>query len=286
MPGRFSISFPGRRDHDDPWFRIGTLDVTTAVLVPLLCVVSMFVWSASPALLAHLDLWPPDVRAGQVWRVVTWPLANEPDFWTLITLAIFWYFGRELERMVGRVRFLWLLVWLAVVPGIVGTALDLYQAGIRPIELAVFVVFCLELPQVRFFGAVPAWGFALAIVGVEILQLIGLRDSDGIALLAVSLATALLVARSFGLLSHYAWIPNLRPGSARTGSRPERRRKRAKSGNTVVSGPWQGSAPAHSADEQAELDALLDTINARGFDSLSRDEKARLNELSKKLRGR
>lgn len=286
MPGRFSISFPGRRDHDDPWFRIGTLDVTTAVLVPLLCVVSMFVWSASPALLAHLDLWPPDVRAGQVWRVVTWPLANEPDFWTLITLAIFWYFGRELERMVGRVRFLWLLVWLAVVPGIVGTALDLYQAGIRPIELAVFVVFCLELPQVRFFGAVPAWGFALAIVGVEILQLIGLRDSDGIVLLAVSLATALLVARSFGLLSHYAWIPNLRPGSARTGGRPERRRKQSKGGSAVVNGPWQGSAPAHSADEQAELDALLDTINARGFDSLSREEKARLNELSKKLRGR
>ncbi|MEY4606551.1 MAG: hypothetical protein RLY45_1311, partial [Actinomycetota bacterium] len=32
MAGRFSLSFPGRRDEDDPWFRIGNLDVTTSVL--------------------------------------------------------------------------------------------------------------------------------------------------------------------------------------------------------------------------------------------------------------
>ena len=285
MPGRFNLSFPGRRDHDDPWFRVGTVDVTTAVLVPALCVLSMLIWAVDPSLLAHLDLWPPDVRNGQVWRIVTWPLANEPDFWTLITLAIFWYFGRELERMVGRVRFLWLLVWIAVVPGAVGTALDLYQAGIRPIELAVFVVFCLELPQVRFFGAIPAWGFALAIVGVEVLQLVGVRNGDGIVLLAVSLATALLVARTFGLLTNYTFIPNLRPARS-TRSTSERRPRARKGGQRVVAGPWQGSTPAHSADEQHELDSLLDKINAQGLDALSRDEKARLNELSKKLRGR
>ena len=80
MPGRFNLSFPGRRDHDDPWFRVGTVDVTTAVLVPALCVLSMLIWAVDPSLLAHLDLWPPDVRNGQVWRIVTWPLANEPDF--------------------------------------------------------------------------------------------------------------------------------------------------------------------------------------------------------------
>ena len=285
MPGRFNLSFPGRRDHDDPWFRVGTVDVTTAVLVPALCVLSMLIWAVDPSLLAHLDLWPPDVRNGQVWRIVTWPLANEPDFWTLITLAIFWYFGRELERMVGRVRFLWLLVWIAVVPGAVGTALDLYQAGIRPIELAVFVVFCLELPQVRFFGAIPAWGFALAIVGVEVLQLVGVRNGDGIVLLAVSLATALLVARTFGLLTNYTFIPNLRPARS-TRNTSERRPRARKGGQRVVAGPWQGSTPAHSADEQHELDSLLDKINAQGLDALSRDEKARLNELSKKLRGR
>ncbi len=35
MAGRFSFSVPGRRNASDPWFRIGTLDVKTTMLVVL-----------------------------------------------------------------------------------------------------------------------------------------------------------------------------------------------------------------------------------------------------------
>jgi hypothetical protein len=44
------------------------------------------------------------------------------------------------------------------------------------------------------------------------------------------------------------------------------------------------SAP--SAADQIELDALLDKIGANGMDSLTGDEKKRLNDLSKRLRNR
>ncbi len=43
-----------------------------------------------------------------------------------------------------------------------------------------------------------------------------------------------------------------------------------------------GPSPA----DQIELDMLLDKIGATGMDSLSRGEKQRLNDLSKRLRGR
>jgi membrane associated rhomboid family serine protease len=283
MPGRFQISFPGRRDHDDPWFRVGTLDVTTSVLVPALCVVSMFVWAANPEFLRPLVLFASDVRHGQVWRLVTWPLANDPDIWTALTIAMLWYFGRELERMIGRVKFAWMLLLLAVIPGLVGTLLDINQAGIRPVEIAIFCVFCMELPDVRFFGGIPAWVLAVVIVGIEVLQLIGLRLPELIVLLAASLATALLAGRAFGVLTQYEWIPNLsRQGSRH--SRGRRRRSSRSSGQSVVAGPWAGSNAPNSRD-QNELDALLDKISANGIDSLARGEKARLNELSKKLRG-
>lgn len=279
MSGRFQISFPGRRDHDDPWFRVGALDVTTSVLVPALCVISMFVWAANPEFLDPLILWVADVRHGQLWRVVTWPLANDPNLWTVLTIAMLWYFGRELERMIGRKRFAWMLLWLAVIPGLVGTGLDINQAGIRSVEIAVFCVFCMALPDVRFFGGIPAWVFAVVIVGVEVLQLLGLRESERIVLLAVSLATALLTGRAFGVLTQYDWIPNL-------GRRPSKQKRAARrSGQTVVAGPWSGSSAPDPRD-QYELDALLDKISANGIDSLGRNEKARLNELSKKLRGR
>ena len=101
MAGRFSFSVPGRRNAGDPWFRIGTLDVSTTVLVVLGCVASMFVWAIDPAILNNFILWPPAVREGELWRLFTWPFANEPSLWTVITLAIFWYFGREIEGLLG-----------------------------------------------------------------------------------------------------------------------------------------------------------------------------------------
>ena len=128
---------------------------------------------------------------------------------------------------------------------------------------------------------------AAAIVGLELLQLTGMRQQSLILVLLASLATAALAGRAFGLLAEYAWIPRL--GSGRPSRSPAaRRQKRSRSSRgakgQVVSGPW--APPAHSADEQAELDGLLDKIGAQGMDALSRSEKERLNELSKKLRGR
>ena len=283
MPGRFSLSFPGRRDRDDPWFRVGTVDVTSALLVAGLCVVGLFVWAADPTLLEPIILWPDRVLHGQVWRLVTWPLANEPDFWTALNILMLWFFGRELERMIGRNRFLWLLVMLAVVPGIVATGLDIGGAGIRQVEIAVFCLFCAEMPNVRFFGGIKAWWFAAGIVGLELLQLTGMRQQSLILVLLASLATAALAGRSFGLLADHAWIPRL-GGGRPTRSRRTRGRSGRSSGPTVVAGPWE--PPAHSVHEQAELDGLLDKISSAGMDSLSRSEKERLNELSKKLRGR
>jgi hypothetical protein len=62
-------------------------------------------------------------------------------------------------------------------------------------------------------------------------------------------------------------------------------------GKTVVEGPWSAPAPPppsrpspDAAAAQAELDQLLDKISATGLDSLTGDEKRRLNELSKRLR--
>lgn len=287
MAGRFSLSFPGRRDEDDPWFRIGGLDVTTSVLVPLLCVLSMFVWAVSPSLLDPLVLWADSVRGGQVWRLVTWPLANSPDVWTLLMLAMLWYFGRELERLVGRNRYATLVVLLAVIPGIVAAVFGVDMAGARPVEIAVFCVFCAQFPDIRFWGAIPAWVFALVIVGIEVLQAVGYRNAGALLVLLASLGTAALASRRYGLLDAYAFIPQL--GSPRGGRRRERKRRpstRQSRGQAVVQGPWEQPAQGLSPAEQAELDSLLDKTSASGLDSLSRTEKARLNELSKKLRSR
>lgn len=301
MAGRFSFSSPERRYGGDPWFRIGQVDVTTTVLVAGLCVISMFVWAIDASALEQLALIPREVRDGQLWRVVTWPLYNEPDIWTVIMIAIFWYFGREIEGRLGRSRFAVMLLIMAVVPGIVGTLLDIVGWGLRPIEFGVFLVFVAGNPHARFFFGIPAWVLAAVFVGIEVLQLLGYREEERIVLLFVSIATALITARSMGLAEATPWIPALPwgQGGNRSGSRRRTPRRRPPRGRgDVVAGPWsapsggrssgplpQPPASESSARDHAELDALLDKISAGGLDALTSAEKKRLNELSKRMRG-
>ena len=225
MTGRFSISVPGSRGPNDPWFRIGTVDVTTTVFVILTCVASMFVWALEGPdhdILGKLTLVPELVLDGQVWRVATWPVPNPPDIWLVIMLAVFWYFGTEVERLLGRVRFAVLIGLVTVIPAVVALPLmDREQYGIRPVELCVFLLFVAEYPFVRFFFGIPGWVIGAVILGIEVLQLLGDRNEPGIVFLFVALAVAAITARSMGLLGNFPWVPALPIGAMGRSRRAE-----------------------------------------------------------------
>lgn len=314
MAGRFAVSFPGRRGPSDPWFRIGTFDVTTTMVLVLCGVASMLTWALEgPRHRVFLKLMlDPDELPLEFWRVATWPQANDLSngrgLWFVVMLAILWYFGTEIERLLGRNRFALLLALIIVIPGIVGWLINLPQAGLRPVELCVFLLFVAEYPNVRFMFGIPSWVMGAVILGVEVIQLLGDRNEKGIVFLFVALAVAALTARTMGLLSNFPWIPALPIGNQRSSGtrRPKPARGRGNRsgggrGGDVVAGPWTsnrggptGSAPLPQppvsdldmARDQAELDSLLDKISESGMDGLSTDEKRRLNELSKRMRGR
>ena len=126
----------------------------------------------------------------------------------------------------------------------------------------------------------------------DILQLTGARAGERVLFYLISLAIAALAARSIGLLAAYPWIPRVPIGDS-GGSRPPRKARaprRSKTARpTVVEGPWAtpSAVPSQTSRvDQAALDSLLDKIAATGMDSLSGEEKRRLNDLSKKLRKR
>ena len=284
MP-RYRFSVPSRRGHTDPWFRIGSVDVSTSVLVAGLCVVSFFVYAASPAALDPLILWPVDVRSGQIWRLFTWPIANQPSLFTAISIAVFWYFGNQIESLVGRMKYLWLLLLVAVVPGVVATALDIPIGGIRTVELAIFVVFACEYPKMPFFFGIQAWILAAVFVGIDMLQLIGNRDGEQIILYIVSIATAVWAARSFGMLVALQWLPQIKNPLAKRGKKVGTTKPKTRSAAVVVDGPWPTAPPTYTPmHDQHEVDQILDKIAVVGMDGLSSDEKKRLNDASRRLR--
>jgi membrane associated rhomboid family serine protease len=285
MARRFQFNVPGRRGETDPWFTVGSVEVTTTVLVAALAGISFFIYAIDKTLLNSLVLFPDRVMHGQVWRVITWPLVNPPGIWPLLTLVLFWYFGRELEAQMGRIRFLWLILFMVVGGGIVAALInvEIPLAGFRFVELGVFVAYVAERAHARFMFNIPAWVMVAVIIGLDVLQLLGDRLFRYLVVEFVIIAIALLVSRAYGLASDAPWVPKLAlPGSGTPGKKKGKRGKGKLA--AVPSAPSGG--PKLDLSAQVEMDGLLDKISAGGMDSLSSAERKRLEQLSKLLRGK
>jgi membrane associated rhomboid family serine protease len=291
VTGRFQLNFPDPRPRDG-WFKLGGFDVTTTALLVGLGVISMLAYAVSPSTLSNLVFVPEWVRGGDLWRLVTWPIATDPSIWAVISLAFFWIFGHRIEEMVGRVRFTRLILILIVLPAVVVTVLGVSRGsavGIGLLGTAMLVIFAADQPNAPFFFGIPAWVIAVIFVALDVLQYLGNRYWGSLLQLLLTCGLALVVMRQFGELREtMGFIPQFAGGSqkkrsgARSPARPPARGKRSKQtrdfDRVVSQGPWGASSPG----DQAEMDRLLDKMNSVG---LSDVERKRLSELGKRLRG-
>jgi hypothetical protein len=294
------MSRPGRGS-DDGWFRLGRIEVTTTVLVVVVSIVSVVEWAFEGTLgpvQSHLALTPDSVGQGEVWQLLTWPIAYPYGIglFGIIAVALFWYFGTEIESQLGRKRMAWFLglvtvglglLWVALVElttisnGVLSGAFQL--DGINQVELMVLLVFIAEYPNRRFFFNIPGWVIGVIIVAISILGYVGNRQWLYLIDFLLGLLLSVVIARSLGLMSEVRQVPRV---SLRRRARAPKRPKRASSGPTVVQGPWQPTASPPTSPDQAALDALLDKISASGMDSLTDHEREQLMVLRDRLRRR
>jgi membrane associated rhomboid family serine protease len=282
-------SHPGRKG----WFRVGEIEITTTAIMVALGVVSMFVYAVDKVFLANFMFFGDAVRDGEVWRLVTWPLVNPPDrIWVIITLAFFWFVGHRIEDEIGRVRFLVLMGVTAILAGVVVTALPLTAEtgvgyGLSILAFALLVVIAVRNPQEPWFFGIPIWILVAVFAAVDVLGLVGDRLWGILLLEAASVVIMTIGAAVCGLVDVLPFVPRVGAASPSGGRRVKGRRAKGARG-TVTQGPWSspsGFSPAGpSRLEQAELDVLLDKIGQSGIDSLSKDERRRLDELSRRMR--
>lgn len=305
MAGRNEFFLPSPRERDG-WFRVGQVDVTTTVLITAIGVFSMFLYAVNPAWLRHGVFIPEAVRRGDIWRLVLWPLVNPPlGLWDLIGLVFFWYFGRFVEEGMGRLPYTKMVIAATVIPAavvtLVNAANDPLAMGparwstasysVDLLGLAALVIFVTSNPGARFFFNIPGWIIGVVAVGLRLLTATAERQWATLLLLVLVLAVSTFGARQRGLCSELGFIPQL--ARSPSGGRQRRQPKPRRGSGRVVEGPWRGSEtpvgpPRRSGGltplEQAELDTLLDLIAAGGIGSLSPADRARLNELSRRLR--
>lgn len=303
MAGRYDF-MSGFADAQDPWFRIRNFDVTTTAGVVGVGLISMVLHAVAGQQLTNwLGLVPSLVAQGQIWRLLTWPVMNAPNIFVLLTLAVFFMLGSQLESLMGKRNFAVLVALLTVIPAVVLVLASLVfgtetaVSGLDLVELGVLVAFCAQFHRVRFFNLIPAPAVAAVIIGLRVLGAISDRNLAMLLMIAALCAVALIGLRSFGHASDLEWIPAVGGGSAATAPRrsasvrsgprdtvkPSRpRRSRSKAKLEVV--PPPPNPKASSPENAADIDSLLDKIADLGMDSLSASERSRLQQHSERMR--
>jgi len=281
---------------DDPWFRIGGFPVSTTAFVVGLGVISMIIWGIEgrfgpifgELVLVSENYQLGSVVEGDIWRLATWPIPNEPDIWTIILFAIFYMLGSQIESLLGRWRFAFFLIALTLVPAVVVTAVEAvagttgYVAGLRMVEVGVLVAFAAQYAQARFWPGIPGWVIAVVIVGLDALQALGNRNWFALIVLACTVAVSLLGIRAFGYAANLTWIPKLSfaagSGQSSVGARSSRARRRGRGREHLR------SVPIRDESATPEIDALLDQVSSEGLKSLSRKQRRQLEAHARRLR--
>ncbi len=279
----------------EPWFRIGTLDIGSAGILSALSLLGLFLTSfegRGHPVTEFLFFRGGEVVRGEFWRFLTWVIPNDPSIWTILSIVMIYFFGSQVESALGRERMAKFLGVLIVLPGVVVLALYLFGVGsfvlvgARFMSSALFYAFVAMHPGARFFFGIPGWVIAAVFLGLEALQYISLGSAVGFLFLFFWVGGVLIVTKAFGLANEIPWIPDLRSThrGVSGGSRPSPP-TRAKSPKRPRRGRSKKSAPPIVAVDQSfeemGIDEILDQISAFGMDSLNAAQRKKLEAYSK-----
>lgn len=254
---------------------MGRLEVTTTLFVVLAGAVGVVMSVFMPFLPRALAYYPPLLLGGEIWRLVTWPLADTISLWTVLNLFFLWYFGRELEATLGRIRMAWLFVGIWVALTAATTLVSILAAGaavagLQLVEFMILGIWIAEYPTRRFLFNIPAWVFGTVLLALQVLTLVAAGAFSGLLVLLLSLLFVAVAARRQGLLTAYSWIPG--STSAEPGSRP---RPPSRS---------ERKASKRRVSDEARMDELLGKISEQGIHALTKSERAELEKLRQRRR--
>lgn len=249
-------------NEQQPLFWMNGRPIYAALLIVLVYVATMLVttvlkFARFTAPLGWTLFSSDAVLHGEVWRIFTYGLWNEPSLLFAVDMALFAMFGREVEKFFGRRLFLALFAGLYFIPPLLFTALGIWlpmtfygETG----SLAIFIAFAALYPNAEMlFGFLAKW---VAVILVGIYTLIDISNRDTASLISLW-ATA---GFAFAFVRYQQGSLTL----------PSFKFHRA-------TAPARKAAPAKPAQPAVDdLDAVLDKIARSGIASLTAAERARL----------
>ena len=217
------------------------------------------------------------ILGGQIWQIFTYSFVDLPSFFTIVGLLFLYVSAVEIEKYIGKARFLTLYGIIVLIPVVSLSVLAIFVnfplrfLGQTQIMIGLFIAFCTLYPGVQWGGFLTAkW---VAIASLVLSSAIDLSSSDWISLGELWLISGF----SFGyirFLQRGGELPSFRIALRR---RPKLR---------VVQKPKSRSRPSVAevtGNETSEIDPLLDKIAKHGLSSLTSQERAALERARAKL---
>src|SRR5580692_2795483 len=228
-------------------------------------------WEAIVLLLAFDS--SRSILGGQVWQIVTYSFIDVPSFFTIIGLLFLYVSAVEIEKYIGKARFLTLYGVIVLIPVVSLSAVGMITNSSMPfygqtqVMIGLFIAFCTLYPGVQWGGFLTAkW---VAIASLVLSSAIDLSSSSPFRW--ISLGELWLISGfSFGYIRFLQ-----RGGQLPSFHLPLRRRPKLR----VVQKPKSRSRPSAAApdgNETVEIDHLLDKISRHGLNSLTSQERAAL----------
>jgi hypothetical protein len=208
------------------------------------------------------------------------------------------WFGRELERELGRRNFLWLCLGLYLAPVLLltlaaGFGLNTSLSG-QGGGFGLFIAFATLYPGALMLFNLQARWVALILVGIYTLIGLGQRDVAGLLSLGATAGFAYLCVLQLRGKPLFPWWPTPRTPKATAGSSrpsakvipfPDSPAKPVARAVATTPAP-SPVAPRVPPADMAEIDALLDKIAHSGIASLTAAERARLDAAHQSLKRR
>ena len=233
----------------------------------------------------------------KAWELVTYGFVHDSQNpWHLVfNMIALWFFGREVEEIMGRAEFFRFYMTAIVLAGLawlvsvqVGQPLQasrMFLVGASGAVMAVLAVFIWYFPRqtVLLWGVLPVPAWALGI-------LYFVSDVQGAAAGGGNVAHVAHVAGAiFGLL--YAWRGWQLGDLTNVLAAFRRRRMRVVRPDDDASSPWRPPAPSRDASRldaelQQEVDRILEKISRSGESSLTSAERDTLTQASRRLKER
>jgi len=217
------------------------------------------------------------ILGGQLWQALTYSFVDFPNFFSIIGLLFLYVSAVEIEKYIGRARFLTLYGVILLIPPVTLTGLALainspiLFFGQTQIMIGLFIAFCTLYPGVQWGGFLTAkW---VAIASLVLASAIDLSSASWVSFGELWLISAF----SFGYIRFLQ-----RGGELPSFSLPLRHRPKLR----IVQKPKTHARPSTTeatGNESAEMDHLLDKISKNGLNSLTSQERAALERARAKL---